>query len=398
MNAMPTTRPKGVSLIELMIAMAIGVVLLLGLVQVFAAARTAYQLSEGLARVQENGRFAVDYLQRDIRMAGHMGCVNDQARFRGPIIGLKSLFVSPVTNLTDLSTDYRARFDVAIQAYEANGTAPGATLDLSAPTAGWTPTLPAAFAALNILPGSDVIMLRYFSPDGVPVTGLAPGAVATISFDSTRARVLQAGGVANPGLFAIADCLNATVFEADAASNLGSGTIVTGSTSGLNVSDFATERYLAGQAMLYRAESVVYYISRNTAGNPSLFRARFTATPGANAWATDVEELVEGIENMQLLYGQDRQTNPALAPSGYIDNFGTANSLTMVGTPEETWRRVGMVKIGLLATSPDRAAVPQATAANALQADGVTYTVPDDGRFRTVYESSIALRNRLYGN
>lgn len=396
MSAMPTTRQKGVSLIELMIAMAIGVVLLLGLVQVFAAARTAYQLSEGLARVQENGRFAVDYLQRDIRMAGHMGCVNDQARFRGPTIGLKSLLVSPVTNLA--TGNFRARFDVAVQAYEANGTAPGATLDLSAPTAGWTPALPAAFAALNILPGSDVIMLRYFSPDGVPVTGLAPGATATISFDSSRAGVLRTGGVANPGLFAIADCLNATVFEADAASNLDGGTVVVGNTSGLNASNFATERYLPGQAMLYRAESVVYYISRNTAGNPSLFRARFTATPGANAWATDVEELVEGIENMQLLYGQDRQTNPALAPSGYIDNFGTANNLTLVGTPEETWRRVGMVKIGLLATSPDRSAVAQALAANALQADGVTYTAPEDGRFRTVYESSIALRNRLYGN
>lgn len=394
MNAVPTLRQKGVSLIELMIAMAIGVVLLLGLVQVFGASRTAYQLSEGLARVQENGRFAVDYLQRDIRMAGHMGCVNDQARFRAPTIGLKSLFVAPVTNLA--AGDYRARFDVAVQAYEANGTAPGNTVSLAAPATGWTPNLPADLVGLGALPGSDVIVLRYFSPEGVPVTNLVPGATATISFDPTRADVLRTGGVANPGLFAIADCLNATVFQAGSTSNLNAGTVVVGS-GGLNASSFATERYLPGQSSLYRAESAAYYIANNPAGNPALFRTRFTSVPGG-AWTTQTEELVEGIENMQLLYGQDRQTNAALPPSGYIDNFATANNLVLVGTADETWRRVGMVKVGLLARSPDRAAATQAIAAGALSADGVTFTAPNDARFRTVYESSIALRNRLYGN
>ncbi len=51
---------SGLSLIELMIALTIGLIIMLGVVQVFAASRTAYQLSEGLARVQENSRFAMD--------------------------------------------------------------------------------------------------------------------------------------------------------------------------------------------------------------------------------------------------------------------------------------------------------------------------------------------------
>src|SRR5690606_21928152 len=71
----------GLSLIELMIALAIGSLLILALVEVFAASRAAYMLATGLARTQENGRFAIDILQRDLRMAGHAGCVNDQARF-----------------------------------------------------------------------------------------------------------------------------------------------------------------------------------------------------------------------------------------------------------------------------------------------------------------------------
>ena len=52
-------RQAGLSLIELMIALLIGSILLIGLVQVFGASRTAYQLSEGMSRTQENARFAL---------------------------------------------------------------------------------------------------------------------------------------------------------------------------------------------------------------------------------------------------------------------------------------------------------------------------------------------------
>lgn len=70
----------GLSLVELMIALVISLVLMLGVVQVFMASQAASRLSEGASRVQENARFALDFLERDIRMAGHMGCVNDQAQ------------------------------------------------------------------------------------------------------------------------------------------------------------------------------------------------------------------------------------------------------------------------------------------------------------------------------
>ena len=66
-------RQAGLSLVELMIAMVIGLLLMLGVIQVFIASQAASRLSEGVARVQENGRFALDFLERDVRMAGHMG-------------------------------------------------------------------------------------------------------------------------------------------------------------------------------------------------------------------------------------------------------------------------------------------------------------------------------------
>lgn len=389
---------QGVSLIELMVALAIGSLLVLGLVEVFAASRTAYQLSEGLARVQENARFAVDYLQRDIRMAGHMGCVNDQARFQQPVTGFRNLMGTPPLGSP-------LRFDMPIQAYNANGTAPGATVNLAAPAGGWTPVLPAQIDALGPNPGSDIIALRYFSSDGVPVTNIVPGATATISFDASRVGVLRRGGVTDPGLFAISDCINATTFQARGGTNLNAGIIVAGP-GGLNTINFAQERYLQGQAMVYRAESLVYYVRNNTAGEPALFRARFTATPGAAGLSPTVdEELVEGIESMQFLYGQDGETVATNPPSGYVDRFGIASigagGLTAVGGEDETWRRVGMVKVGLVVTSPNPAAARprDAALADPLRTLGVEFTVPaGDPNYRAIYETSVALRNRLYGN
>lgn len=62
---------KGVSLIELTIAMAIGTVILLGITSVYSSSKKANIVQNGLSRVQENGRFVIEFLTRDIRMAGY---------------------------------------------------------------------------------------------------------------------------------------------------------------------------------------------------------------------------------------------------------------------------------------------------------------------------------------
>ena len=60
---------RGFSLVELLVAMAIGAVLLTGLVQIAAGARSSYRLQESLAEVQESGRFVVDSLGSILRQS-----------------------------------------------------------------------------------------------------------------------------------------------------------------------------------------------------------------------------------------------------------------------------------------------------------------------------------------
>ena len=66
----------GFSLVEIMIALLIGLFLLGGILQMFSASQQTYRMQSNLARLQENGRFALDFLARDIRMAGYWGCLS----------------------------------------------------------------------------------------------------------------------------------------------------------------------------------------------------------------------------------------------------------------------------------------------------------------------------------
>lgn len=401
---------RGVSLIELMIALAIGALLVMGLVEVFSASRTAYQLSEGLSRVQENGRFALDYIQRDFRMAGHMGCVNDQSRFLPEnAAGSRSSLASTFLTAADQNAETYAgsgsnlvpdslRFDAPIQGYEYAGTNLGNTLQLqSAPVAGaaatgWVPNLPDELekATKNRIAGSDIVVLRQFSPRGAQVTNFSPGDPTAQIVIANAANLRE--GDTDPRLFGIADCMSAGVFYATSFV----GNTITVTRAGLNKSAMAgLEPFVAGQATVYVAETMAYYVGLNGQEVPALFRVRFKPEVGGAKMGTPVqEELVEGIESLQLRYGLDSRLAAAGRPTG---NIGTSTQATAA----TEWRRVGLMQVGVVARSIDpAAAAPREDDATRMSALGVQIAPPAtaDGRFRTVYEGTVALRNRLFGH
>ena len=414
---------RGLSLIELMIAMVIGLILLLGLVQVMTASRNAYQLSTGVARTQENSRFAVDFLQRDLRMAGHMGCVNDQAHMAPERPGAsdasrQGLNLWFLTEAQRNARDYQAaafplRFDMGVQGFEAQNTAPGDTRALAAgtPVVGnanqWSPSLPDAISRLNPIAGSDIIVVRYLSRDGVPAT-LA--AASQTSYTITpEAYGSQVSTTDSNGLFGIADCQHASVF---ASTSVDAAGVVSASATGLNGSglvgdEWSFEGNAQNKPVLYRAEAVVYYVGLGVGTNvdgtrpPALFRARAIVSGGSVRF--DPEELVEGIDSLQLLYNLDEHL-PNDLPRGSLERTRVASAVNATPTNNpnnaqaDEWRRVGSVQVGLLMRSADRSSAEQsATSPNVL---GLTLTRPatNDSHFRSVYETTVVLRNRLFGN
>lgn len=71
-----TNRQLGFSLLELIVAMALGMVVTLGIMQVFLSARSTYVSQSNAAAIQEDGRFALSKMMQEIRMVGMFGCLN----------------------------------------------------------------------------------------------------------------------------------------------------------------------------------------------------------------------------------------------------------------------------------------------------------------------------------
>ena len=68
---------KGMSLVELMVAITLGIFIAGALVSLFINSKENYRLNENMSRLQENARFAVAFLAHDLRMTDYRTCVTD---------------------------------------------------------------------------------------------------------------------------------------------------------------------------------------------------------------------------------------------------------------------------------------------------------------------------------
>lgn len=68
--ALPRSQ-AGLSLVELMVGLTLGLVLMIGVLQVFLASRQTYASNEAMARLQENGRFALEFIASNARQSGY---------------------------------------------------------------------------------------------------------------------------------------------------------------------------------------------------------------------------------------------------------------------------------------------------------------------------------------
>lgn len=74
MNTFKRTTQSGLTLIELMIAMTLSLLVAAAMIMLFANSKETYRLNENMARLQENGRFAVHLLSSDLRWTDYRAC------------------------------------------------------------------------------------------------------------------------------------------------------------------------------------------------------------------------------------------------------------------------------------------------------------------------------------
>lgn len=358
-------RTKGFTLVEIMIALTIGLILLVVIAQIFVTSRSTYTFEEGMARVQENGRFAMEFLASDIRMAGYMGCSSKLTM--GAKDASDNCSTGSVCVIVDPPSDVYNYIAEGIRAYRYTGNGTGANLT------DWTPTLPSDyFAANQVRPGTDVIVLQRASSLGTHLTGNTTPSNANVQIITTA----EVQAYINPDdILMLSDCKQADIFRATNKSDGGGKTTMTHTVSNPgNVINKLTHSY-GNDAELMKLVSRAYYIGTNGAGQPALYR-KDLATGGS----IQAEELVEGIENMRALYGEDTDTTADSIPNFYRK----ADSVS-------SWGRVVSVRIGLLSRTLNN--VDQALDTKTYPLPGGTVDPTDDRLRRQVYTSTIQIRN-----
>ncbi|HET7307055.1 MAG TPA: PilW family protein [Gammaproteobacteria bacterium] len=345
---------RGLSLVELMIAMLLGLILIAGVVEVYLSSRASYRLNRGLAQVQEKGRFATAFLVHDIRMAGYTGCSG----------GSPASVVSTL-DLQTASDQFLYNFSHGLQGFDSYD---GSTT--------WTPTIPTALTdstKVHAIQGTDVVAVRTVQGMGVHISEAMPKSSAELKVNNVESSDLQPGDIVM-----LTDCSAAAVFQVTAVQT--SADHIQHNTGD---SDPGNSTKDLGQAFRIGSEvqkiaTVTYFIGARDLSDTC---ASGTCGLYKKVGDGDPEELVSGVTDLQALYGVD--TDGDLTPNQYV----TADKVN-------DWNSVVSVKIAVLVESDDAATSKPATKPTYALLD-TSVTPPNDMHMRKVFSDTIAIRNRV---
>jgi type IV pilus assembly protein PilW len=293
----PTCRSsRGLSLIELMIAITLGVLITAATLSIFSTNKQSYRATENLGRVQESGRTAFELMSRDIREAGGNPCANN----------------IPVANtLNNAATTWWSNWTNGVLGYE-NGALAGSTAGTDA-------------IELHSGMGTGATVVTHNPTSAtLDVRPLAHGFLADdilLVCDFTQAAIFQMSGpAANP------------VTNGNIGHNTGAG--APGNCSkGLG---FAVPMVCGnpGTAYAYGENSQVVRMqaSRWFVNNGTLFRQSLR-----NNGTTPAEEVINGVLDMEITY---------LLP-------GAAAYVAATAVPAPRWREVTAVRVELMLQSED---------------------------------------------
>lgn len=359
----PSRRQGGLTLVELMVSMVLALVLMAGVIQLFAANKVSYQLTDAISAMQENARFGMSRLERDIRMAGFLGCTGRNRE----AVAINVAIDPPGDALTP---------ETGIEGWEATGTGFGAYPVLAdaaavsdASGSGWSSgggTAPELDADTNAVASSDVIRLWHVDGDAV---------LARVDGTNVRAQVQPSYEPSDTMM--LTDCASVDVLRVCgwSSKNVASLSCSQNDLSGGLLNS-------TGSVHAYKFAGWVYYVGKRGSADPgyeenppSLFRREISV----DGEAGDPQELVEGVEALQIQYGEDTDT----ALDGVADAYVDADDVT-------DWNNVVSARVHLLMQSrrDDLVAGGQSFRFNGAD---VTAT---DGRLRYPFVATVSIRNR----
>ncbi|MBT8446079.1 MAG: PilW family protein, partial [Gammaproteobacteria bacterium] len=381
------------TIIELMVSVVLGLILMLAALQVFDANKTTYRTVEALARVQENGRFAIQSIARDMRMAGYLGC----ASFR-------QVPVRVIANNAPANPSFAT--GAVVQSFNTLAEWGMAAANVADENGNNLTVCSDDIAASQTCQRSDVIaMVRGSDTSAITVADMTSTAdlvtLRASSFNNFEGYENNAtrnwgacsddpldpddsGNDCNNDLFIVTDCLRADMFRNTQVAVVG-GTQIT-----LNPNANLQRNYDENSTVL-AVLGATYFIADEAGagadGVPSLYRMGITREDGTPPRAV---EIARGVESMQVVFGVD-------------NNNDNATDLYLNGaaiTGANLWPAVKSVRINLVVKSEsDRVtdvSVPWTTVDSNGNNLAINAAGPNrDRRLRMNFTTTIGLRNRV---
>ena len=342
-------RQRGIGLVEVMIAMTLGIIVTGAVVQIYLSTKRQNDMQGGLSGRQEVSRYATQLIQRDVQMAGFRGCLRD---------------LGTVVNTLNSPDDFLNDYARHIEGFDnvTGGDLPGEiTADGN-----------------NVVADTDVLVIRTVDDPNLQLTAN----MATSSSDPVALPGANSRAPAINDIMLITNCGGSAIFQVTGFDD-GTGTIAHAVGAGApgNGGASLVRRYTAG-AQLFTMRTTTYYIRRED-GISGLWRRVGDGDP---------QQLAEGVENMQVLYGVDSDGSGDQVPDDYV-TADAVQAAEVAGTAGR-WADVVSVQVALLVSSVRE---------NVADADPRTFVLLTeaavgpftDGRLRQVVSFTVAVRNRL---
>lgn len=354
----------GFTLVEVLTALVIGSILMLGAITIMVNSKDTYETQDDLARLQENARFAMNLLIKDIRMAGYFGCSADTGETYDHIEN------GAPGNLFDNSTGLEGMNDY--QAGFATWEPSGSDADVD------------GIGGLTYLAGNDGLTIRYLDPS------TAVSIAEDMPQPSAEMKVTSVGNLVDGQIVAISDCSSTDIVQLTNVQsgslhlqhNSGTGTPgnVNSNTefnfSGCNAPNCLSKAYGEGAAIL-SMKAVRYFLHDDDGdGNPSLHRL-IVAPVGGDATA-NLQSLIDGVDSLQITFGEDTTGNSV------ADTYGNSDEVA-------DWGNVSTVRIGMLLNTVDE--YGQQVNDTAYNVNGENFPAANDRRRRRLFTTTVLLRN-----
>ncbi len=356
----------GLTLIELMISVTIGLVVVGAVTYLYVGSKGAYRGNESLARIQEAGRFALDSIARDVRGAGALGC-GSAASLAGQ---------TRVNVIAPAGTGINAAqlmIDGSGQPIPIMGFTPasyGPPLPVTAPT-GWTP--PTTTPSAPSYWGGDILQLQVATGVAVRMSGPPDTGAGNITIADNSVAAFKQNDYAMVG-----DCSSATIFQvnslpggATAPAALLSYKTSGGAIPALNAAGLPGFSIMTFPTVQH-VDQVTYYVGQTPSGLSALYRYSMARN--------SAEEVAENVEDMDVMYG--------VSTTGAIANSSFKHAGTMAAAD---WANVIGIRVSLIAVGDQLGAAP---VNQTLSFHGTTWNAPNT-RLRQVFTGTSALRDRL---